>query len=341
MNKNRDPLVSICIPSYNRPVELLRLLNSIDLDFEDENFEVVIAEDYSPQREAIEKLVYNLPDSKRNKIRLVLNQSNLGYDANLRNLISNSIGEYIIFMGDDDVFNPNELNDYLDFLRSNCHLGYILCSHKVYDYKNTTVHKYFNETKEFNPSESTLIVLFRKSVLISGFTFKRTYFLNNDEGDLDGTLLFQLYILANIVILHPSAYYNKNLVTNIVGGVPYFGVSNSEKELYDSGEISVRNSLNFMKSYLKILNFIDFKLNILVKDEILVDISKYSYPILSIQRNKSFSIFVEYAMELKKMGFAKTIHFYIYFISLLIIGKNNSDTVLRWLRKKLGTIPQF
>jgi hypothetical protein len=147
--------------------------------------------------------------------------------------------------------------------------------------------------------------------------------------------------LANIVILHPSAYYNKNLVTNIVGGVPYFGVSNSEKELYDSGEISVRNSLNFMKSYLKILNFIDFKLNILVKDEILVDISKYSYPILSIQRNKSFSIFVEYAMELKKMGFAKTIHFYIYFITLLIIGKNNSDTVLRWLRKKLGTIPQF
>ena len=48
--------LSICIPSYNRPDELLRLLTSIDAK-DDNNIEIVIREDCSPKREEIRNVV--------------------------------------------------------------------------------------------------------------------------------------------------------------------------------------------------------------------------------------------------------------------------------------------
>lgn len=41
--------ISICIPSYNRPQELARLLDSIDSNYS-ENVEVLICEDKSPKK---------------------------------------------------------------------------------------------------------------------------------------------------------------------------------------------------------------------------------------------------------------------------------------------------
>ena len=51
-----EKLFSICIPSYNRPAEIRRLLNSIDTTHVDE-VEIVICEDKSPKREEIRKQV--------------------------------------------------------------------------------------------------------------------------------------------------------------------------------------------------------------------------------------------------------------------------------------------
>ena len=50
-----DPKISIAIPAYNRAALLPPLLDSIFAQNFD-NFEVVIAEDDSPEREAIRKV---------------------------------------------------------------------------------------------------------------------------------------------------------------------------------------------------------------------------------------------------------------------------------------------
>ena len=50
------PLLSICIPSYNRPEELYRLLKSIDIKANDK-VEIVICEDYAPRREEVRQQV--------------------------------------------------------------------------------------------------------------------------------------------------------------------------------------------------------------------------------------------------------------------------------------------
>lgn len=43
--------VSICVPSYNRPDELVRLLQSIDCDTED--IEIVICEDCADRKSVV------------------------------------------------------------------------------------------------------------------------------------------------------------------------------------------------------------------------------------------------------------------------------------------------
>jgi len=48
--------------------------------------------------------------------------------------------------------------------------------------------------------------------------------------------------------------------------------------------------------------------------------SKYSYPVLAIQRNKGRKQFNEYARELAKLGFNKSIYFYIYYWSLFCLA---------------------
>ena len=63
--------LSICIPSYNRPLELRRLLDSVDsVQYADE-IEIVIQEDHA-QAQAGFQVVYRE------------NETNCGYDKNLR-----------------------------------------------------------------------------------------------------------------------------------------------------------------------------------------------------------------------------------------------------------------
>ena len=81
-----EKLFSICIPSYNRPAEIRRLLNSIDTTHVDE-VEIVICEDKSPKREEIRKQVLDFKSKTQYEVNYIENEENCGYDKNLRNLI--------------------------------------------------------------------------------------------------------------------------------------------------------------------------------------------------------------------------------------------------------------
>src|SRR3972149_9647503 len=101
-------LLSICIPSYNRPGQISDLLFSIDCD--PEHVEVVVCEDRSPQREQIRSAVELFTGQSPYKLRYFENKENLGYDGNLRRLVELATGRFVMFMGDDDLFVPGALN---------------------------------------------------------------------------------------------------------------------------------------------------------------------------------------------------------------------------------------
>jgi len=338
--------LSICIPSYNRPNELIRLLKSISKEVYCD-IEIVISEDKSPRRKDINLAVENFKLSNPD-LELIYseNEKNLGYDLNLKELIKKANGKFIMFMGDDDTFVTKNIFAYINFLKKNEEIGYILRRYSIIDLNNKKESfRYFNSNKFFNPGLDSMLVMLRRSVFISGFCFKREYVKDIfDTNYFAGTLLYQLFLCAELCLNHKSAYCDIHIteMNENQRGIPEFGNSNSEKELYSPGEISIQNSINFVKSFFVITGYIDNKYKLDSTSKFLLSFSKYSYPVLSIQRDKGFNEFIRYKRELlKEIPLNKTIFFYIYYYSLLFLGKNTSDSIIIFLKNKLGYTPNL
>ena len=337
---------SICIPSYNRSSELYNLLQSIDKTLYEE-LEIIICEDNSSARDTIEGVVEKFKSENPNfTIHFHKNPKNLGYDSNLVNLINKSNGEFIIFMGDDDKFITENMKDYFNFIKKNNHLSYFLRRYKIISHGGEVEEfRYFKGNKFFNPSLDTVLVMLRRSVFISGFTFKRESVLEwFNTSKFNGTLLYQLFICSELSLNFPSAYCDIpiTIMSESERGVPEFGSSETEKSLYEPGVISRTNSINFIKSFLKITKHIDKKYDLDLTTPYLISMSKYSYPILSIQSDKGKIRFINYVMQLiKEVKLNITPYFYLYFLMLLILGKKWSDYIIRILKKIIGFTPNL
>lgn len=342
---NNNPLLSICIPSYNRPIQLLRLLNSIKVEDVTE-VEIIICEDKSPRRSEIISVFNSFVSTSQINCELHLNEINLGYDENLKELIKKANGLYIMYMGDDDIFQENSLIEYINFLKLNLNLGYILRRYSVVHLNGEKEEFiYYKSNRFFEPGVMAFNSLFRKSVFISGFCFRRDFVLNfYDTKYFSGTLLYQLFICAKLVLTYPSAYCNIPLTTmdESKRGVPEFGSSINESNKYTPGKISIQNSINFIKSFLIITKYIDSEFGFNSTKLFLKELSKYSYPVLSIQRENGLKLFVNYNRLLKKeVNINASFYYYIYYYSLLILGKRICDLTIIKIKKIFGKTPSL
>lgn len=94
-----DPKVSICIPTYNRPILLKKLLKSIE-NQSYTNYQVIIT-DNSDTNDTKIMLEENFP---KLNINYKKNKSNIGMDGNAVESLSLATGEYFTFTADDDVW---------------------------------------------------------------------------------------------------------------------------------------------------------------------------------------------------------------------------------------------
>lgn len=334
-------LLSICIPSYNRVEELKRLLNSIDTVYSEE-VEIVIREDQSPKRQQIREMVFDYKKNSAYIVNYIENETNYGYDKNIRNSAKAASGLWVMFMGDDDILVPGELDHFLDFLRKHDDLGYVLRRYQS-ENKAGIVEEYrYSDKDEFLKSgEDAVVEFFRRSVFISGFTYRKQCFEEYDCVELDGTLLFQLYIQASICLKYSSAYCDIPITKSLEGGIPYFGKAEAEKELYESGRNTFQNSINFLKQIRVVTDYFDKKNNTEVTKRVLKSYSKYSYGYLLEHRDEGVRVFRRYAKETKKLGLGDSFYFYVYYIALLIFGRDRCQSIIRWLKGFLGHTPRL
>ena len=328
-------LISICIPSYNRPRELERLLNSID-STETDKLQIIVCEDNSPKRSEISSVIEKFSLNNLYALKYFENEKNLGHGGNLRECIKRADGEFIIFMGDDDMFIPGKLDNYINFIKNNSESGYILrSSRQLLENGHFEDFKYYSTDKRFEPGIKAYTDMFLKSVFMSGFTIKRSLINNISESSLDETLLFQLYLLAEVCLNHPSAYCNTPFVQGIGDGVSYFGINEKEKGLYTPGKV-VTNNLNFISGFLKITNFIDKKYKLNSTEIIKTEMSKYSYPLMSNERRLGRDKFLIHIKNLRNLGLDNTIYFNIYFLALLIFGDSFCKLIIRTTKRIIG-----
>lgn len=335
------PMLSICIPSYNRPEELYRLLKSVDIT-DSSKVEIVICEDCAPKREVVRAKVEEFKAESKYAVNYIENEVNQGYDRNLRECIKHAKGTWVMFMGDDDSFVPGTMDAYLEFLERNTELGYVLRSYRALHRDGSIEEfKYFAQTCFFEPGYTAYVTLFRKTVFISGVCFKRELALENMTDRFDGTLLYQLYIMAEICMKHSSAYYGTPITQMDDEGIPYFGSSETERELYTPGTATIDNSVNFMKKFFVVTEFMDEKYGCQSTEYVKKDISKYAYPVLSIQRKRGRKAFAEYHRRLKQLGLACTKYYYVYYVGLYLFGEGVCDKGIRIIKRILGKTPQL
>ena len=125
-------LLSICIPTYNRPNQLPNCLHSIYLAKKNSNldFEVCISDNGSNYD--VTKIIQ--PYKDKLKIRLNKNKVNLGYQPNLLKTISIATGEYVWAIGDDDLLIPGSLQKIEKLLNDNRDVDFFYINSYLLDY---------------------------------------------------------------------------------------------------------------------------------------------------------------------------------------------------------------
>ena len=128
------PYVSVVVATYRREKELQVALASLAQQTY-ECVEIVVVDD-NAQREWNEKVSTVVSQIQRNyphiNLNYIVNESNQG-SAKTRNIgIDQSIGEYITFLDDDDVYFPNKVENQVAFMEEG-ELDYSVTDINLYD----------------------------------------------------------------------------------------------------------------------------------------------------------------------------------------------------------------
>lgn len=338
------PFLSICIPSYNRPGELQNLLASIDCTPAD--VEVVICEDLAPKRDEVRAIVAASAAISAYRFRYHENPMNRGFDGNLRRLVECASGEYIMFMGDDDLFVPGALDTFIAFVKQHRDKPYVLRSYLTeHPDGHTEFFRYLPKSQVLSAGEATVAWLFKRSVSLCGFTISREKAVQFATTDLDGTLLYQVYLMAQVCLKHDSIYCDipiTHAVQTFRGDKPMFGNAEVEKSRFTPGTVSHDNSINFTMAYFEVTDYLDKQHFTNLTQKVRVDLSKYSYPFLSIQRKRGIGAFLRYSNRLEtEAGFGCTAYFYLYKWALVFFGERVCDRLIGVIKRIVGHTPNF
>ncbi|UJH89868.1 glycosyltransferase [Antarcticibacterium sp. 1MA-6-2] len=179
MLQNKNPLISIVIPTYKRGEKLQRAIDSV-INQTYTNWEVLVVDDNNPDtkdRKETEKLIEFYKSD--NRIKYLKQVRNSGGAVARNTGIKNSEGELIAFLDDDDQFLPEKLEKQVQFLNENKNFQGVYCGsiwhgQKVIPCLSGDLRK---ELLQLKTSIFTPTMMFYKSVLLmlEGFdeNFKR------------------------------------------------------------------------------------------------------------------------------------------------------------------------
>lgn len=340
-----NPLISVCIPAFNRSGLLPELLESIlSQDFQD--FEVVICEDDSPERGKIRAVVDDYKSRTPRIIRYFENETNVGYDANIRRLVSCATGKYVFFTGNDDLLAPGALSTVASALNRYSNVGVILRTYATFDEtpnRIDQIFRYFPEERFFPPGASTIVTFFKRCVVLPGVTLNRESALKVQQIDrFDGRMLYQIYLAANILVEMCGVFLPQVIAYYRMGGVPDFGNTEVERiSNYLPGQQTPESSLFMMQGFLEIAHYVEEVSNVKIQSAIERDLANYSLGFIAVQRSKPLGAFLRYVVQLAKIGYGRHIMYWVYVGSLLFLGEKRSWALMALIKRMLGRTPNI
>jgi abequosyltransferase len=336
-------LFSVCIPAYNRAHFLRELLDSIFAqDFKD--FEVVICEDCSPQRQQISAIAHEYRSRCPERLRYFENEANLGYDGNIRNLVEKASGQFCFFMGNDDLMCPGALRNVAGLIQRFPKVGVVLKSYGIFHeapQKVTHEIRWFTEEKEFAAGTLSIRFAFRRSGVISGYIVDRASAHEAATEKFDGTLYYQMHLTANVLVNKTAVCTPKMLVLCRATEPPDFGHCGKEKGKFSPGRYTPMARLHMIGGTLAIIRDLKRTKGIDVVADVIHDYANYFYPYIKDQLDLPLRDYWNLYRAYGRMGFAKYPLFHIYFILGYLLGESRFDALTALIRRRLGRSPRI
>lgn len=342
MNQARN-LFSVCIPAYNRAHHLAALLDSI-LGQSFRDFEIVICEDNSRERERIAFIVRGYQSRHPGVLRYFENEINLGYDANIRNLVKKASGEFCFFMGNDDIMCEGAMENAAGVIRRHSNIGLVLKSYAWFDEVPEKVNqevRWFNEEKEFAAGAPAIRFAFRRSGVISGYIIHRDSANQAATSKFDGTLYYQMHLTASVLVNKTAVCTPKVLVLCRNSEPPEFGNSAKEKGKYVPGGYTPQARLNMIGGAISIIRDLKETRDIDVVEEVIHDYANYFYPYIRDQLHLPIREYWKLYRDFWKMGFSKYEMFHFYFLIAYLVGAERFDGFTKSVRNMLGRSPHI
>jgi abequosyltransferase len=335
-------LFSVCIPAYNRVHHLTDLLDSIFAqDFND--FEVVICEDLSRERQQIAAIVHEYQSSYPEKLRYFENEENLGYDANIRNLVHRASGQFCFFMGNDDLMCQGALQNVASIVSRYPNAGLILKSYGWFDETPEKVNqeiRWFKEEKEFPAGVPAIRFAFRRSGVIAGYVVHRDSADQAATDKFDGTLFYQMHLTANVLI-HKTAVCTPQVLVLCRGNEPEFGNCAKEKGHFTPGRYTPQARLTMIGGALSIIRHLKQTQGIDVVEDVIHDYANYFFPYIRDQLTLPPREFYELYRAYGRMGFARYPLYHLYFFLGYLLGEKRFDALTALFRARIGRGPRF
>lgn len=234
--KDKQPILSICIPTYNR-ADILRNNLKIISEQLNENrtneVEIIVSDNCSPDN--TQEVVANMQ-----KLGLPIeynrNAENIGADGNFLKSMNIASGKYVYLLGDDDFFAPNAIGRLLEILRDH---DYGLVYIDTRNNHDGNVIEFHNQTKFIK--EVSYFYTF-----MSGCVFRKVA--------IDNVTNQEKYIATNL--LQMPFYIQSTLMcnSNIVVRFPILGETGADAQNnggYNFFEVFVRNYLTIMAEYIE------------------------------------------------------------------------------------------
>jgi glycosyltransferase involved in cell wall biosynthesis len=336
--------LSVCIPAFNRAAELRELLDSIVAQ-DYPHYEVVICEDASPGRAQIREVVEDYRAAFAGRLRYFENAENLGYDANFRELVRRATGDYCFIMGNDDLVAPGALATAADAIRRSPDVGVILRSFAYFRGRPEeyyTIARYYPDELLFPPGPDTVVLFYRRAASMSGLVLHRADALAAETDRFDGTLWYQMYLVATILMRRPGlsvpevlAYYRK-------GGRPEFGTSARERGRFTPGVAhDVDEAVRLMDGTLAIARGFDAEHGTDVHPRVRRDMAHHVYNTFAHHAEQPFADYVRLYRGLAGLGFWRYPLFHASALAVAAFGPRRLQRVVHGVRRRLGYTPSL
>ncbi|TDN55099.1 glycosyltransferase involved in cell wall biosynthesis [Buttiauxella sp. JUb87] len=255
----QKPLLSICIPTYNRVSYLERLLSSLlsQIDSLDGKFEIIISDNASTDN--TEKYCAQVV-SENSCVSYVRNVQNEGWERNYSNLYIKARGRFVWLIGDDDYLMPDALPNIMNMLDGNINADVVYIDSQAHSdgfigSKENITYDTYNTNEKF---------IQRVGVF---FTFISGVIINKEKHLVDITLIDKymntdLNLLAWVYTALVNGNYfiyvkNKYVVVQVgnTGGYKLFTVfaSNLTRITNDFFPVGTKNNTSIRKSAMLLL----------------------------------------------------------------------------------------